>query len=281
MSANSVTVTKGVSEDFQMSYGVFNVSIGHEEVIIKVPETLILQVNTATSSYRTTEIKDIIRTLNFKNANSVPSNDYFALWHFSGLQTVTNLGIEIIGPATVSFFVSNTSPHLVEQLSGTVNLFGVIRSINNSIFSEVKQVPAKRKIDDVLMKKEKEVKEEQVSAPVLNKESRLKARRKMAKQKQKELTEALNKINGKGDQQSESHPEKENEKEFVPTNTSPMSERRLADGIIVKDIIIGGGAMVKSGRKCSILYTGKLRDGKIFDKKLVTISVFFDKHVRG
>lgn len=54
------------------------------------------------------------------------------------------------------------------------------------------------------------------------------------------------------------------------TNTSmtkkPYSERRLAGGILVKDIIIGDGSQVKLGRRASILYTGSFPDGKVFDK---------------
>lgn len=50
--------------------------------------------------------------------------------------------------------------------------------------------------------------------------------------------------------------------------TTPYSERRLNGGIKIKDIIIGDGNLVKTGKAVQILYKGYLEeDGKVFDKK--------------
>eukprot|EP00594_Rhizosolenia_setigera_P020510 CAMPEP_0178980810 /NCGR_PEP_ID=MMETSP0789-20121207/26706_1 /TAXON_ID=3005 /ORGANISM="Rhizosolenia setigera, Strain CCMP 1694" /LENGTH=273 /DNA_ID=CAMNT_0020671271 /DNA_START=230 /DNA_END=1047 /DNA_ORIENTATION=- len=132
--------------------------------------------------------------------------------------------------------------------------------------------------------------------------SNKKMRKIEAKKKQKELQEKIAKEQGYNNttttKQSEekkkskkrSLPEEEEEKESgdvtdnnankdspsEPSNnkkkrrklTTPYSERRLNGGIKIKDIIIGDGNLVKTGKAVQILYKGYLEeDGKVFDKK--------------
>lgn len=50
-------------------------------------------------------------------------------------------------------------------------------------------------------------------------------------------------------------------------STSMTRERRLPDGILVSDILLGTGAPVKSGKRISLHYTGRLRStGGVFDR---------------
>ena len=104
---------------------------------------------------------------------------------------------------------------------------------------------------------EKEVEELEEKAPEqLNK----KQRRKLAKQKAKELEDAvaiLNKHEKLQVQEGASKPK------HVPSITK---ERRLKGGVLVRDFVIGTGAVVKAGRKLSILYEGRFLDGKVFDR---------------
>lgn len=97
---------------------------------------------------------------------------------------------------------------------------------------------------------------EEDQAPQLSK----KQRKKLAKQKAKELAEAvafLNKHEGKP-----SPGEAKSGTKKVPLT----KERRLPSGVFVNDIIIGTGPIVKLGRKVSILYKAAFPTGKVFDK---------------
>lgn len=89
-----------------------------------------------------------------------------------------------------------------------------------------------------------------------------KQRRKLAKQKAKELAEAVATIN----QHS-----KNNQASSTTKNSSVIEitkERRLRGGIMVKDLVVGTGALVKAGRKIGINYVGSFPDGKTFDKNM-------------
>lgn len=102
-----------------------------------------------------------------------------------------------------------------------------------------------------------------------------KARKALAKLKQEQLAQVI-----------QSELEKENPSSAPTTTTTAdtncteikainkntkggnvISQRRLHGGVLVKDIIIGSGPTVKSGRKVSLLYVGSLAsNGKVFDK---------------
>jgi FKBP-type peptidyl-prolyl cis-trans isomerase len=47
--------------------------------------------------------------------------------------------------------------------------------------------------------------------------------------------------------------------------TQPLRVRKLADGLIIKDIKIGKGPMVENGQTAIVHYTGMLMNGKVFD----------------
>eukprot|EP00581_Thalassiosira_minuscula_P016451 CAMPEP_0183715812 /NCGR_PEP_ID=MMETSP0737-20130205/9911_1 /TAXON_ID=385413 /ORGANISM="Thalassiosira miniscula, Strain CCMP1093" /LENGTH=495 /DNA_ID=CAMNT_0025944969 /DNA_START=200 /DNA_END=1687 /DNA_ORIENTATION=+ len=58
---------------------------------------------------------------------------------------------------------------------------------------------------------------------------------------------------------------KEEEQSSKPTSLT--RERRLPGGLVVSDILLGTGPPVKSGKRISLHYTGKLQSsGKVFDK---------------
>ena len=86
-------------------------------------------------------------------------------------------------------------------------------------------------------------------------------RKKLAKQKAKELEATLLMISGRDTAQ-------QNKNKNVTTHqkTSITKERRLKGGVLVQDIILGQGQVIIPGRKVSILYKGSLEDGKVFDK---------------
>jgi FKBP-type peptidyl-prolyl cis-trans isomerase len=88
-----------------------------------------------------------------------------------------------------------------------------------------------------------------------------KKRKKLATQKAKELAEAVAFLN-KHDVKGKSSAENKSGMKKVPLT----KERRLPSGVLVKDIIIGTGPVVKLGRKVSILYEGAFPTGKVFDK---------------
>ncbi len=94
-----------------------------------------------------------------------------------------------------------------------------------------------------------------------------KQRRKLAKQKEKELQEVISKQNGHDVttklKQKVQSPGLENKSK----NISMTKERLLPGGVLVRDFIHGMGATVKAGRKVSINYVGRFADtDKEFDK---------------
>jgi peptidylprolyl isomerase len=81
-----------------------------------------------------------------------------------------------------------------------------------------------------------------------------KQRQKLAKQKAKELEQAL----------AQARVTASKSTTLLPT-TSLIKERRLKSGILVKDICLGDGPLIQPGRKVSIQYTGTFQDGTVFD----------------
>lgn len=88
-----------------------------------------------------------------------------------------------------------------------------------------------------------------------------KQRKMLAKQKEKELQEAIAKENNHT-KVSEKH-----EVEDVNEEKRSLTKPRMLNGVLVQDIVHGTGPIVKVGRKVSINYIGRFVDSdKIFDK---------------
>jgi FKBP-type peptidyl-prolyl cis-trans isomerase len=88
-------------------------------------------------------------------------------------------------------------------------------------------------------------------------------RKKLAKQKAKELEEAVAILNKHDAMQKKDVQDDSSKRKHVSSMTK---ERRIKGGVLVRDIVIGTGALVKAGRKLSILYEGSFPDGKVFDR---------------
>jgi FKBP-type peptidyl-prolyl cis-trans isomerase len=106
-----------------------------------------------------------------------------------------------------------------------------------------------------------------------------KERKRLAQEKAQQLEETLSAArkdgedsNGKTSKKKKkkkknSNEETTNETEELSKPTSLTRERRLPSGVTVRDLLVGTGAPVKSGKKISLHYTGSLLDnGKVFDK---------------
>jgi len=94
-----------------------------------------------------------------------------------------------------------------------------------------------------------------------------KERKKLAKQKAKELAEAVDKNQGREPKTEEEKASEKSKKDEKKKKSLPITrERRMAGGLKVRDIIIGDGLPVKSGRKVSILYEGAFTNGDVFDR---------------
>jgi FKBP-type peptidyl-prolyl cis-trans isomerase len=88
-----------------------------------------------------------------------------------------------------------------------------------------------------------------------------KQRKMLAKQKEKELQEAVAKENNHS-KVSEKH-----EDEDRHEDNRSLTKPRMLNGVLVQDIVHGTGAKVKVGRKVSINYIGRFVDSdKVFDK---------------
>jgi FKBP-type peptidyl-prolyl cis-trans isomerase len=88
-----------------------------------------------------------------------------------------------------------------------------------------------------------------------------KQRKKLAKQKAKQLDEAVAFLHQHHPKTGSLAETKSETKQVLLTK-----ERRLPGGVLVKDIVIGSGAAVKLGRNVSILYQGAFPSGKVFDR---------------
>lgn len=98
-----------------------------------------------------------------------------------------------------------------------------------------------------------------------------KQRKQLAKEKAQQLEDTLA-ASRKEDDESKSSKKKKKKKnptesEELSRPTSLTRERRLPSGVTVRDLLVGTGAPVKSGKKLSLHYTGSLvSTGKVFDK---------------
>jgi FKBP-type peptidyl-prolyl cis-trans isomerase len=116
-------------------------------------------------------------------------------------------------------------------------------------------------VQEITSSDQVELQEPQTQSTAMNKRKR----RKLAKQKMKELEDTLSQLHcGKKGAEVATTMETANESIKVPI----IKERHLPGGVAVKDIILGQGSLIKAGRKVKILYTGTLADsGQVFDKK--------------
>ena len=88
-------------------------------------------------------------------------------------------------------------------------------------------------------------------------------RRKLAKQKSKELADEVAKLNQHEKKKTPQTPADDKKTKKI----SLTKPRRLPNGVYVRDLVVGIGNVVKMGRKVSILYEGTFPDsGKVFDK---------------
>ena len=91
-----------------------------------------------------------------------------------------------------------------------------------------------------------------------------KERKKLAKEKAQQLEDTLSAARKDEADDSKTSKKKKNE---TARPTSLTRERRLPSGVTVRDLLVGTGAPVKSGKKLSLHYTGSLlSSGKVFDK---------------
>jgi FKBP-type peptidyl-prolyl cis-trans isomerase len=88
-------------------------------------------------------------------------------------------------------------------------------------------------------------------------------RKKLAKQKAKELEMAVAILNKHDEMHKKDVQDNSSKKKHVSSITK---ERRIKGGVLVRDIVLGTGALVKAGRKLSVLYEGSFPDGKVFDR---------------
>ena len=106
-----------------------------------------------------------------------------------------------------------------------------------------------------------------------------KERKRLAQEKAQQLEATLSAARNDGDDSNgktskKKKKKKKNQTDEATTETEELSkptsltrERRLPSGVTVRDLLVGTGAPVKSGKKISLHYTGSLLDnGKVFDK---------------
>jgi len=245
----------------------FKISSHGDPCVVHVGEGCILKLNTVTSIGN----DSIMRPFLFSSeSDGIEPHEVCFL---KPQQTVTNVGLMIAGPRNVRLHAGNEDDHFGEIC---INVLGFVEK---SACSRTETSLPTQKMNGTSAKKRKALTHLDESKPKLMPETKVKdsenadssnqrkSRKKLSKQKQKELEEVL----AEGRTQAESRDEildatdEDASKEF--NNKPAISERRLDGGVVVKDIIIGGGPLVKPGRKVSILYEGKLEDGTVFDKK--------------
>lgn len=246
----------------------FKIRSDGDPCVVNVGEGCILKLNTVTSIRNCTYICPFLFS---SESDGIEPHEVCFL---EGMQTVTNVGLTIAGPRNFHLHVGSAQDHHDEIW--IMNVFGFVDK--SACRTTEISLPA-QKINDTSVKKRKALTQLDESKQKLIPETKVKdsenadssnqrkSRKKLSKQKQRELEEVL----AEGRTQAESRGEildatdEDASKEF--SNKPAISERRLDGGVIVKDIIIGGGPLVKHGRKVSILYEGKLEDGTVFDKK--------------
>ena len=101
-----------------------------------------------------------------------------------------------------------------------------------------------------------------------------KQRKQLAQEKSKQLEETLSAARDDADESTTSNNKKSKKKQsksndetIISKPTSLTRERRLPGGILLRDILLGTGTPVNSGRRISLHYTATLAsNGKVFDK---------------
>ena len=147
-------------------------------------------------------------------------------------------------------------------------------SKNNQVnANETEQENTSNQINETEIETETETKTETEDEKRKRIKAERKARKKAAKLKHEELREQISKEQGyhydTEDTSKKTNIQKPKETPLQSlSKKSPFSERRLAGGILIKDLILGNGKTVKPGKRVAILYTGSLpnEDGKIFDR---------------
>ena len=126
--------------------------------------------------------------------------------------------------------------------------------------------PKKRKLSNA------EVDTEEVETAEKSSNNKLtkKQRKQLAREKAQQLEDTLAASRNDEDESKTSKKKKKNQTETEEELSRPTSltrERRLPSGVTVRDLLVGTGAPVKSGKKLSLHYTGSLvSTGKVFDK---------------
>ena len=121
--------------------------------------------------------------------------------------------------------------------------------------------------------------EDEATAKLSNGKLTKKERKRLAQEKAQQLEATLSAARNDGEDTNgntskKKKKKKKNQTDEATTETEELSkptsltrERRLPSGVTVRDLLVGTGAPVKSGKKISLHYTGSLLDnGKVFDK---------------
>ena len=207
----------------------------------------------------------------------------------------TPMPLEVHGPCTVEFRAKTTGA----VVTGAINIFGVIvpagqfnnvdgtpRHVNAHMSEEErvetkKDIPTnapcnatkKRKLEDDLPQKSPTAAPAEPGAPAAKGASTdntlsKSARKKLAKEKAKQLEETLAAARQDTENGARSHKKKRKKQQRETEAPKPLTrERRLAGGVVVSDVLVGTGREVKPGKRISLHYTGSLRStGKVFDK---------------
>ena len=128
--------------------------------------------------------------------------------------------------------------------------------------------PKKRKLSNAEVDTEEVETAEKSSTNKLTK----KQRKQLAREKARQLEDTLAASRKEEEESKTSKKKKKKKKDQTETEqlsrtTSLTRERRLPSGVTVRDLLVGTGAPVKSGKKLSLHYTGSLvSTGKVFDK---------------
>ena len=254
--------------------------------IVKVANNTILRLDTVTHDYKPFVENQSVSSLYPETLmfSSQENPESLALCHVQPLNSILGLSFDIIGPRTV-ILRKKISTHNKQVIASTLNLFGLCMNFEGRFDRSYTSKSTKRKLNnstdqiqtninnkdgengdnrgsianDLTLKTIGHMKPDET---LKNSSCSKKARKKLAKQKQIELEATLANKRQKEEEIIEPYSDT---KEF--TKKKPLSDRRMSGGIVVKDIIIGGGPIVKVGRRIAILYEGKLADGTVFDKK--------------
>ena len=159
-----------------------------------------------------------------------------------------------------------------EEVISTANGSDAVNSQDNTNTDKKDDVakPKKRKLsdaDDGVGEEEGETAEKSTNNKLTKKQ-----RKQLAKEKAQQLEDTLSASRNDEDESKTSKKKKKKKKNETETEelsrpTSLTRERRLPSGVTVRDVLVGTGAPVKSGKKLSLHYTGSLLStGKVFDK---------------